>query len=281
MLGPTFEDQEAWLQKTARELPYPETPDIAVAVRRRLATGHTRERQQPRQARARLTWTIAILAAILLGLLAVPSVRAGISEFIQIGIVRIFLVPPTATLPAATPAIPGSAPPIEGAPDSADATTTSIPEPTPTLLPWLLDIDGVTTLQEARREADFPIQLPSYPADLGEPDHVFLQDMDGPVVILVWMDPDQPNRIRLSLHMYGPGTYAEKMQPRTVGATKVNEQPALWATGPYIILLRNGDMDVRRLIDGHVLIWEQGSITYRLETDLEMEEAVKIAESLR
>jgi hypothetical protein len=40
-------------------------------------------------------------------------------------------------------------------------------------------------------------------------------------------------------------------------------------------------MDLRRLIDGRVLIWEQGSITYRLETDLEMDEAVKIAESLK
>jgi hypothetical protein len=40
-------------------------------------------------------------------------------------------------------------------------------------------------------------------------------------------------------------------------------------------------MDIRRLIDGHVLIWEEDGITYRLETGVTLEEAVKIAESLQ
>jgi hypothetical protein len=280
MLGPTFEDQEAWLQKTARELPYPETPDIASAVRLRLAAIPARPPRQLRQTLLRLTWAAAVLVAILLGLLAVPSVRAEISEFIQIGIVRVFLAPPTPTLPAVVPAVPGSTG-GEDASASPDAVPSSIPEPTPTLLSWLLDLEGKATLQEAQQEVDFPIRQPSYPADLGEPDHVFLQDMDGPMIILVWMDPEQPNRIRLSLHMYGPGTFADKMQPRTVRMTQVNGKPAIWAIGPYILRLRNGDMDTRRLIDGHVLIWEQDSLTYRLETDLDLEEAVKIAESLK
>jgi hypothetical protein len=35
------------------------------------------------------------------------------------------------------------------------------------------------------------------------------------------------------------------------------------------------------LINGHVLIWEEGNITYRLETALPLEEAIKIAESLQ
>jgi hypothetical protein len=38
--------------------------------------------------------------------------------------------------------------------------------------------------------------------------------------------------------------------------------------------------DQRRLVSGHVLIWEEDGLTYRLETDLSMEEAVAIAESL-
>jgi hypothetical protein len=36
-----------------------------------------------------------------------------------------------------------------------------------------------------------------------------------------------------------------------------------------------------RLIDGHVLIWTDGNLTYRLETDLSLEEALKVAESLQ
>jgi hypothetical protein len=39
-------------------------------------------------------------------------------------------------------------------------------------------------------------------------------------------------------------------------------------------------MDFVRLIDGHVLIWTDGVTTYRLETALDLEEAVRVAESL-
>ena len=46
-------------------------------------------------------------------------------------------------------------------------------------------------------------------------------------------------------------------------------------------LVTDGDYNLRRLITGYVLIWRDGDITYRLETDLPLEEAVKIAESLR
>jgi hypothetical protein len=62
--------------------------------------------------------------------------------------------------------------------------------------------------------------------------------------------------------------------------TSVNDQRALWAVGPYPLRLYNGDLQFRRLIDGHVLIWADGDITYRLETDLGLEEAITIAESL-
>jgi hypothetical protein len=34
-------------------------------------------------------------------------------------------------------------------------------------------------------------------------------------------------------------------------------------------------------VDGHVLIWTEGAITYRLETALPESEAIRIAESLR
>jgi hypothetical protein len=66
-----------------------------------------------------------------------------------------------------------------------------------------------------------------------------------------------------------------------IAQTTVNGQPAVWAEGPYILRVRNGYIDERRLIEGHVLIWKEGDVTYRLETDLSLEEAVKIAESLK
>ena len=62
---------------------------------------------------------------------------------------------------------------------------------------------------------------------------------------------------------------------------EVNGQRAIWTVGPYPLRLYNGDIEFTRLIKGHVLIWQEGDITYRLETDLSLEEAVKIAESLQ
>ena len=52
----------------------------------------------------------------------------------------------------------------------------------------------------------------------------------------------------------------------------------IWAVGPYPLRLYNGDLEFTRLIDGHVLIWEDEDLTYPLETDLPLEEAIRVAE---
>jgi hypothetical protein len=138
-------------------------------------------------------------------------------------------------------------------------------------------------LADAREETGFPVRLPAYPPDLGPPDRVFLQNPGGPMLVLVWLEPGQPDQVRLSLHQFGPGTFAQKFEPELVEETTVNGQRALWTEGPYLLqILRNGrvDLDLTRLVSGHVLIWVEGDITYRLETDLPLEEAVRIAESL-
>ena len=87
--------------------------------------------------------------------------------------------------------------------------------------------------------------------------------------------------ILMSLHFIPRGSWAiDKAEPAVIQETSVNGQRAIWAVGPYPLRLYNGDLQFRRLIDGHVLIWEEENITYRLETDLPLEEAIKIAESL-
>lgn len=263
---------EARLRVTASALPYPPTPDVAGAVRRRLA--ERRPVAAPRSLvvrRPRLAWAIAVVVLIAAALLAVPEVRAGLIRFLQIGAVRIFLVAPSPT-PTATPA-----PTSIGTPFPPTAT----PRPTPTLIASLTDLAGETTLENAQTRAGFPIPLPAYPSDLGPPARVFLQDLGGPMVVLVWLDPDQPNRVRLSLHLLACERCATKTEPTVIETTSVNGQPAVWAEGPYLLQLANGDTVIRRLIEGHVLIWTDGPITYRLETDLTVEEAVRIAESLK
>ena len=256
---------EGRLRTAAANFTYPPTPDVAANVRRRLAT---RKGRPSLFIQRRLGWATLVVVALLAGLLSVPQVRASIIEFLQIGAIRIFLVPPTA-------------PPVPPTPTGTPLPTTT-PRPTSTPIPSLLNLAGETTLEDAQARADFTIRLPTHPADLGPPDRVYLQDLNGDFVVLVWLDPDQPEEVRLSLHMIEGGSFAgTKLEPKVVQETTVGGRPALWTEGPYILQLQNGDLDFRRLIEGHVLIWVEGGVTYRLETGLPLEEAVKIAESLK
>jgi hypothetical protein len=274
MNDPAFERWTAYIKTTAGALSYPPTPDVAATVRERLVS-------RPRRlvlASRRLAWAAAIAVFVLVGLLAVPQVRAGLLEVLRFGAVRILLAEPTPTVvpPTATPG------PVSGAGPTAtpSASPTRVP-PTPTPLASVLDLAGQTTMTDAQEKVDFPIRLPTYPSDLGPPDRVFLQDLGGgPVVILVWLEPGQPDQVRLSLHALGPGALVEKGMPRVVRETTVNGGRALWTEGPYLLRVRNGDYEMRRLIEGHVLIWEDDEVTYRLETDLPIKEAVRVAESL-
>jgi len=254
------------LLSISKGLDYPRTPDIAGAVMARLR-GATR----PRFISRRLVWSLTVILILFSSLMLIPPARAAIIEFIQIGVVRIFRAEPTPLAPP-NQEIPSTVVPV---------TATPVPTSQP-LIPILENLAGEMTLDEAQKAVNYPILLPSYPPDVGKPDRIFVQDADGKMTVLVWLDPQHPDQILMSLHFLPAGSWAiKKIEPTHIQETNVNSQRAIWAIGPYPLRLSNGDLDFVRLIDGHVLIWEQGDITYRLETDLSLEEAVKIAESLR
>ena len=256
---------EKQLVSISKGLDYPRTPNIASSVMPRL-----RPSARPRSVSRRLTWSLTVILVLFSSLMLIPPARAAILEFIQIGIVRIFRVEPTPVAP------PNQQIPATMIPVTATPAATSAP-----LIPILERLAGELTLAEAQQTVGYPILLPSYPPDLGEPDRVFVQDAGGTMTILIWIDPQQPSQVLMSLHMIPPGSWAiDKMDPDLVQETTVNGQRAIWAVGPYPIRFSNGNLDFVRLIDGHVLIWEEGNITYRLETDLDLEEAIRVAESL-
>jgi hypothetical protein len=233
------------LARVARDFEYPPTPKIAGRIRAKL---------DATRARVALPWkpAVAILLLALLIAFSVPAVRAGLVDFIQVGIVRIFPGTATVTLPAPT----------------------AVTDP-------LLTLDGKTTLEDARAKSLFPIIIPSYPSDLGLPDLVYRQDR-ADMVILVWLSPADPHTVRMSLHEIGPNSVVlKKMDTKVVQETSVGGRYALWTTGPYMLQISGAGFSFMRLVDGHTLIWAAGDITYRLETDLSLEEALKIAESLR
>jgi hypothetical protein len=258
---------EKQLLSLSRGLDYPRTPDIAGSVMPRLRTSAPlRSRLRAR----RFAWSLAILLILFVSLMLIPPARAAINEVIQIGVVRIVRSEPTPL-----------APPDQELPSTA-VPVTATPAPTPQpLIPILESLAGEMTLEDAQKTVNYPIRLPSYPPDLGRPDRIFVQEADGKMTILVWIDPQKPDQVLMSLHLIPPGSWAiDKFDPAQVQETTVNGQRAVWAVGPYPLRLRNQDMQYLRLIEGHVLIWKDHDITYRLETDLPLEEAIRIAESL-
>ena len=274
-------DFETQMRSIAQRINYPHTPDIAGRVMSRLRrfpspTG----RGVSGEGRSRFiskgwAWSLTLIVVLLFSLMLIPPVRAAVLEFIQIGIVRIF-PRPTDTPPLETPrtATPQSFAPVTATPYLESST----------LLVDLSRLAGEKTLPQAQSlvSSYYPILLPTYPRDVGEPDRVFVQDADGAMTILVWFDPNDPEKVMLSLHIIPEGSWAiRKSEPVTIEETLVNGQRAVWAVGPYPLRYSNGDIDFTRLIDGHVLIWTDGNVTYRLESNLSMEEAIKVAESLQ
>lgn len=244
------ENDEVWemrVEELARHLPYPPTPDVAGQVAARLR--RTGSRRMALALRAAAVAAIALLLATLL----IPDLRSRALEFLQLGAVR--FVEPTGT-PAATARVTPSAP------------------------PWVLSLPGETTLDAARDAVPLPFRLPTYPPDLGEPDRVFAPEGPVDTVVMVWLQPDDPTRVHFSLHALGFGHFALKTTAQ-VQETTVNGERALWTSEPheYLISLGGGN-PVSMPVTSPVLIWQQDGITYRLEGDLTLDEARRIAESL-
>jgi hypothetical protein len=255
---------ENQLKRAGSDFIYPSTPDIAAQVM--LKVERTRPARERR--RVRIAWAAGIVILVLITLMAVPPVRAQILEFLRFGAVRIFLSTPT---PAPTQTI------IPGTPTPAPTTT-------PTPLSSFLDLSGETSLAQSQQEASFPILLPTYPPDLGPPDKVFFQNAGGPTVILVWLQPGEPSQVRMSLVLLGPGSFAGKLLPEKVTDTTVAGEDALWLQGDHTLILRRGDDstgNVELMVNANVLLWMEGDVTYRLETSLSLDEARRIAESLK
>lgn len=264
---------ETQIKALASAYPYPGTPDIAAAVNQHIRTKPAIHKQPDR----RWAWAVATLMIIfIIAALSVPPVRAQILEFLQIGVIRVFTSQATVT---PTPLQIESA--AQGTTSDSSAQATPWPDLTGQVFPDINDLAGETTLDEARKQLSFPVLLPTYPPDLGPPDRVFLQDFEGPALLLVWLDPKQNERVLLDLLMLGPGTFAQKTEPEVIEHTVVNGEAALWTQGRHYLHLGGSRYENMPLVvEGNILIWEQGGITYRLETNLSLEEAVKIAESL-
>jgi hypothetical protein len=240
----TKDDWEMQVQNVAKAFPYPPTPDIAGRVQRQ---GGGRRAELRRVAQA-----AAVLLIVLVALLAVPEIRAQVLAFFRIGAVEVII---TTATPPANFASGGDLPAS------------------------VLDFPGATTLDDAEQHAGYPTPLPSA---LGAPDHVYLIGAYHPIVVLTWLDAS--GAVEYSLHLLPAGTYAVKMYDGDLEETEVNGARALWLPNPHLYLLRTGQTDASvqmRQVRMHALVWAaDGQMTYRLETNHPLEDALRIAESI-
>lgn len=291
MTESTRQQWEQIIQETAATLVYPPTPDIAGRVRERLAIQQRASSRQWAVGR-RLAWSVAAVLLLLVGsLLFVPELRAALLRVLQVGPIRVFV---DETLPAAT-ALPTvtHAPVVTATADlsavvTSAATSTAV-RPTPTAPPHsmaLAQLGEPITLAEAEEQMSFPIVLPSYPKGIGEPEAVYLHQ-SGPVtaVTLVWFSPENPEQIWFTITQIPVSEFEFALKwarAEHVLEFYLNGQRAIWIEGPHQIQLVNPERVSPVMIASNVLIWEEGdmNMTYRLEGNMELQEAKAIAESL-
>ncbi|CAN5162648.1 hypothetical protein BH24ACT17_BH24ACT17_11340 [soil metagenome] len=269
-------DRERELERELRELgaliSYPPTPDAARAARNLL---DEEEDERPRRfslSFPTLRWA-AVAAAFVL-VVAVPALsptlRATVSDWFVAGDTQM----------AGGPAVDAGSPereseanvPASGASKSSEAVTT------PALTP---QFSGERiTLQEAQARMGGALLLPRTPK-LGKPDEIYTSPKDG--VVLVYgagLPPLGDTGISLVLTEVPGGVEPAYLAGKTAVGSKldsvmVDGHPGYW--GPAERLPSHTD---RRLL-GHVLLWEQRGMALRLEADLQKEQAVRIAESVR
>ncbi|NJM06288.1 hypothetical protein HC891_08950 [Candidatus Gracilibacteria bacterium] len=234
------------LRRAARDFVYPATPNTRAFL-------HSSRQQQRAVHSRRMAMAICVVLAVSC-LFIVPEVRATVARVLQLGTVSIL---PDATAPA-----------------SSDQTRS------------LLDMAGELSLSEAQRRQPDLLRLPTYPADLGPPDRVFLQYIHGPALILAWLDPEDPDAVTLSLHILSSDAFVQKTlfdQERTtiLLETDVNSRLAYWLEGPHLLENSDGEIRFRRIVEGNTLIWSDDERTYRLESTFSLDEARHVAESLK
>jgi hypothetical protein len=190
-----------------------------------------------------------MILAILAGLLAVPPLRAALVRAIRAGAVTIAVGPQPELVVAGTP-LAGS----------------------------LAGLAEPLTLAEA--EAAFRPAL-ALPSALDRPDEVYLhRGVEYEAVLAFWRDPARPEQIAYALYQIDGSRYASK------GASHVDEvsvagNQGFWLDGPHYFYVDDQTLEPRLFVAGSSLVWWDGPVTYRLEGADTLEEALRIAESLR
>jgi hypothetical protein len=253
---------ERALTQLGRELDFPDTPDFASVVRRRLRTPEKRRGWAllpPAGFRRALALALVALLVLAGGVFAaVPSVRDAVLDFFG--------------LQGATVERREQLPP---APETQQ-----------------LDLGQRTTLEQAETALAFE---PLTPADPGNPDAVFVKrDVPGGELSLAYRPrPDLPEAAATGLGLL-VSEFRGDLQPEYVGklaheTTRIEQlrldgERAVWLEGsPHFFFYRRPDGQIQEhtlRLAANVLLLEQDDVLVRLEGGFGLERAQEIARSL-
>jgi len=233
-------------------------PDLATRVRARLvARPAAVGRPRP------LRWVVVLAVALLVLLAAVAT-----AAVLGVPGIRLIFGDPG-----------GNPPPAVASPSIGAQTGAGL---------GLGDSVPVSQLEE---RAGFPVRIPGDPG-LGPPDGSYVSDRDE--VALVWAPTDalpptiEPD-VGLLLMQFRGSVSPEPIgkiisSGTTVEPVRLGDGPAYWISGdPHVYFYIDPDgrfIEEGRRWVGDALIWQQGELTYRIETSLGRDAAVRIAESL-
>jgi hypothetical protein len=251
---------EQRLTQLGRELDWPETPDLAPAVRRRLASPAPARHRRPVVFRRSLAIALASLLVVAGGVFAaVPGVRDAVLEFFH----------------------------LQGATVERRPSIPSAPELR------VLDLGRRTTLERASGELSF---TPLLPHAAGRPDGVFVSTRapGGELSLTYGPAAGMPSTGGTGLGLL-VGEFRGDLAPEYLGkiagqATRVERlrvdgDRAIWIEGaPHLFFYRPPDSEFAESelrLAYNVLLLERGNLLVRLEGAFSRERALELARSLR
>jgi hypothetical protein len=265
--------QDRELERELRELggliDYPPTPEVARAARNVLDEAANEQPRRFRRAFPTMRWAAAAAFVLLVAVpILSPGLRATVSDWFGAG-----------TFYQGTGVDTGS--PKRQSEAGAPPAGVSKSGPSPAQAPQFSG-DRIS-LREVRARMDGALLLPRMPK-LGKPDEVYAAGTSRrKAVMLVYrgrLPPLGDTGISLVLteipgdvepaYLRGKTTVGSELERVSVGGGS-----GYWRSGGRL----PSAMDPR--LPGSVLLWEQGGVALRLEANVQKEQAIRIAESVR
>ena len=255
------------------EVTFPPSPDIAARIasslpdRHRMARPGSSRRQWRRYAPF-VAAAVVVLVVAIVATIAIPTARESVARWLHVDLpgVRIEVVDP------------GDVP----------------PHTVPTSLGGSLLLGTPTTLEDAATLAPAPLRMPSDPA-VGEPAELWQRDRGAVITMLYPASATLPEIGETGAGLAfmqivapnGPILFAKQSIGNDgIEQVRVGGQEGFWVSNGRLVMLPGNPLEIdpspgSSRWSGNVLIWSDGEgTTFRIESMLDKDDAIRIAESL-